>query len=64
MVEILLEGINIGHPSASYPKCNRIVFIMSLPIKFSPIFDMGEGFKESEGDIFNVEIYLNRVIPL
>jgi hypothetical protein len=30
---------------------------MSLPVTFPPIFDMGEGFKESEGDLFSVKIF-------
>jgi hypothetical protein len=30
---------------------------MSLLVTFSPIFDMRRGFKEHEGDIFNVKNY-------
>jgi hypothetical protein len=37
---------------------------MSLPVTFPLIFDMGNGFKESEGDLFDVEIFLNKVITL
>jgi hypothetical protein len=62
-VELLLEGINKGHPSGSCPEFHRLIFIMSLLVTFPPIFDMGEGFKESEGDLFSVNFFLNRVIP-
>jgi len=63
MVEILLDGFNKGFPSGSYPKCHRIVFVMSH-LTFPPIFDMGERFKDSEGDLFSVVKFLNIVIPL
>jgi hypothetical protein len=64
MVEFLLEGINKGRPSGSCPKFHKLIFIISLTVTFPPTFDMGKGFKESEGDLFGVEKVLNRVIPL
>jgi len=63
MVELLLEGINKGQPSGSYLEFHRLVFVMSLPVTFPPIFDMVVGFKESKSDIFNVRKILNRLIP-
>jgi hypothetical protein len=65
-VEFLLEGINKGHPSGSCPKCHRLIFIMSLPVTFPPIFDMGKGFKERVKVIFLVSenFFFNRVITL
>ena len=33
-----------------------------LPISFPPMFDMGESFKECEGDILFVEKYVNKEI--
>jgi hypothetical protein len=62
-VELLLEGINKGRPSGSCPEFHILVFVMSLLVTFPPIFDMGEGFKDNEGDIFSVGNFLNRVIP-
>jgi hypothetical protein len=62
-VELLLEGINKGHPSEPYPECHRLMFVMSFPVTFPPIFDIGEGFKESKGDIFKVIFFLNNVTP-
>jgi len=52
-LELLLEGINKGHTTSSCPKFHRLIFVMALQVTFPPIFDMGEGFKESEGDIFS-----------
>jgi hypothetical protein len=63
MVEILFEGINKGFPSGSFLKFHRFIFIMSLLATFPPIFDMGERFKESEGDNFSVGKKINKVIP-
>jgi hypothetical protein len=51
-VVFLLEGITKGCPSGVYPKYCRLIFIMSLLVTFPPIFDMGNGFEEQEGDIF------------
>jgi hypothetical protein len=64
MVEILLEGINKGSPSWFYPEFHILIFVMFLAVKFPPIFGMGEGFKESEGDILDVINFLNGVIPI
>jgi hypothetical protein len=33
---------------------------MSLPVTFPPIFDMGKGFKESEGDLFSVRKFFEQ----
>jgi hypothetical protein len=63
-VEILLEGINKGFPICFYPEFHIIIFVVSLVVTFPPIFYIGEGFKESEGDIFDVRIFLNGVTPI
>jgi len=62
-VELLIEGIKKGHPSGSCPEFHILILVMSLLVTFPPIFDTGEGFKDNEGDIFNVRNFLNRVIP-
>jgi len=62
-VEIILEGNNKGHPSGCYPEFNNLIFVMSLPVTFQPIFDTWEGFKEIEGDLFSVDFFWNKVIP-
>jgi hypothetical protein len=62
-VELLIDGINKDHPSGSYPKFHRLTVDMYLLVTFPPIFNMGEGFKEREADLFSVREILNKVIP-
>ena len=33
---------------------------MPLAVTIPPIFDMGEGLKECEGDLFAIRIFFNR----
>jgi hypothetical protein len=61
-VEFLLEGIKKGHPSGSFYEC--YICVWYLPVTFPSIFDMGNGFKERKGDLFNVNFFLNTVITL
>jgi hypothetical protein len=63
-VEFLLEGIKKIHPSEFYPKCCRLIYDMSILVIVPPIFDMGKGLKECEGDHLVVEKYFNRIKTL
>jgi hypothetical protein len=60
-VVLLLEGIEKSQPSGFGPKNCRL--ISEITISFPPIFDMGKGFKECEGD-FTVGNILGREITI
>ena len=51
-VEFLLEDINKSFPCGFCPIYFRQIFGMPLVIVVPPIFDMEEGLKECEGEIF------------
>jgi hypothetical protein len=56
-VDILLEGINKGHPSGFFPEFHRLIHVLSLPVTFPPISNMGKGFKDREGDISMLKFF-------
>jgi len=49
-------------PSGLGPIYSRLLYGTLLPISFPPMFDMGERFKECEGDLFSVGKIMNREI--
>jgi hypothetical protein len=62
--EFLLEGINKIHLSDVCPKFFRLIPIMLHLVSVPPIFGMGKGLKEIEGDLLTLQKVLNRVIIL
>ena len=63
-VEFLFDGIDKRFPSGFYFEYLRFILCLPLAVPIPPIFDMGEGLKEREGDLFNVEFFLNREVTL
>jgi hypothetical protein len=49
-------------PSGLGPIYSRLLHGNFLPVSFPPMFDMGESFKESEGDLFPVREIVNKEI--
>ena len=64
MVEFLFGDIEKICPSGFCFEYIRVILFMPLIVPIPPIFDMGEGLKEREGDLFAVEIFLNREVTL
>jgi hypothetical protein len=63
-VILFLGGINKILPSGSYPKYCRLILDMLLTVSLPPIYDMGKGFKEREGDFFTIGKILDKKITL
>jgi hypothetical protein len=61
-VILFLYHIHKKIPSGIGPIYSRLLYGTFLPVSFPPMFDMGERFKECEGDIFPVEKIMNREI--
>jgi hypothetical protein len=61
-VELLLGGICKVLPSGFSHEWCRFIHGVPLPITFQPRNDMGNGFKEREGDNFSLGNFLDRVI--
>jgi hypothetical protein len=61
-VILFLYRIHKKIPSGLDPIYSRLLCGTLLPISFPPMFDMGESFKECEGDIFSVGKIVNREI--
>jgi hypothetical protein len=49
-------------PSGLIPIYSRLLYGIFLPVSFPPMFDMGEIFKECEGDLFPIIKIMNREI--
>jgi hypothetical protein len=62
MIILFLYRIHKKILSGLDPIYSRILCGTFLPVSFPPMFDMGERFKECEGDIFHVENIMNREI--
>jgi hypothetical protein len=62
MVILFLYHIHKKISSGLGPIYSRLLCGTLLPVSFPPMFDMGERFKECEGDIFSVEKIMNREI--
>jgi hypothetical protein len=61
-VILFLYRIHKKIPSGLDPIYFRLLCVTLLPVSFPPMFDMGERFKECEGDLFFVEKIVNREI--
>jgi hypothetical protein len=61
-VILFLEGKI--HPSGSWPKNYKLILNMFLIVSLPPIYDMGKGLKECEGDFFTVGKILDKEITL
>jgi hypothetical protein len=61
-VILFLYCIHKKIPSGLDSIYSRILYGTLLPVSFPPMFDMGESFKEFEGDLFPVEKMVNREI--
>jgi hypothetical protein len=61
-VILFLYRIHKKNPSGLDPIYSRLLYGTFLPVIFPPMFDMGEIFKECEGDLFSVEKIVNREI--
>jgi hypothetical protein len=61
-VILFLYHIHKKIPSGLGPIHSRLLYGNFLPVSFLPMFDMGESFKECEGDIFPVKKMVNREI--
>jgi hypothetical protein len=61
-VILFLYRIHKKIPSGLDPIYSRLLCGTFLLVSFPPMFDMGESFKECEGDIFPVEKIMNREI--
>jgi hypothetical protein len=61
-VILFLYRIHKKIPSGLDPIYSRILCGNFLLVSFPPMFDMGEIFKECEGDVFSVEKIMNREI--
>jgi hypothetical protein len=61
-VILFLYRIHKKIPSGIDPIYFRLLYGTLLPISFPPMFDMGESFKECEGDLFFVGKFVNREI--
>jgi hypothetical protein len=53
-VILFLYRIHKKIPSGLDPIYSRLLYGNLLPVSFPPMFDMGESFKECEGDLFPV----------
>ena len=60
-VEFLFDDIGKIFSSGFFIEYLRFIPCMPLVVPIPPVFDMGEGLKEHEGDIFTVEIFLNNI---
>jgi hypothetical protein len=58
-VILFLYRVHKKIPSGIDPIYSRLLCGTFLPVSFPPMFDMGEIFKECEGDIFPVEKMVN-----
>jgi hypothetical protein len=61
-VILFLYRIHKKIPSGLDPIYSRLLCGTLLPVSFPPMFDMGESFKECEGDLFSVGKIVNREI--
>jgi hypothetical protein len=61
-VILFLYRIHKKIPSGIDPIYSRLFCGTFLPVSFPPMFDMGESFKECEGDIFPVGKMVNKEI--
>jgi hypothetical protein len=61
-VILFLYHIHKNIPSELDPTYSRPLYGTFLPVSFPPMFDMGEIFKECEGDIFPIKKIMNREI--
>jgi hypothetical protein len=61
-VILFLYRIQKQIPSGIGPIYSRILCENFLLVSFLPMFDMGERFKECEGDLFSVRKIMNREI--
>jgi hypothetical protein len=59
-VILFLYCIQKQIPSGLNPIYSRLLCENFIPLSFPPIFDMGESFKECEGDIFLVRNIMKR----
>jgi hypothetical protein len=58
-VILLLYRIHKKISSGINPIYFRLLYGTLLPISFPPMFDLGESFKECEGDLFFVRKFVN-----
>jgi hypothetical protein len=61
-VILFLYRIHKKIPSGLGPIYSRLLCGTLLPVSFPPMFDMGERFKECEGDLLPIEKMVNREI--
>jgi hypothetical protein len=61
-VILFLYHIHKKNPSGIDPIYSRLLCGTLLPVSFPPMFDMGEGLKECEDDLFFVGKIVNREI--
>jgi hypothetical protein len=61
-VILFIYRIHKKIPSGLGPIYSRLFCGTFLPVSFPPMFDMGESFKECEGDLFSVGKIVNREI--
>jgi hypothetical protein len=59
---LFLYQVHKKIPSGINPIYSRLFCETLLPVSFPPMFDMGEIFKECEGDLFLVGKMMNREI--
>jgi hypothetical protein len=61
-VILFLYRIHKNIPSGIDPIYSRFLYGAFLPVSFPLMLDMGERFKECEGDLFPIEKIMNREI--
>jgi hypothetical protein len=60
MVILLIYCIHKKIPSGLDPIYSRLLFGTLLLVSFPPMFEMGERFKECEGDLFPIGKNMNK----
>jgi hypothetical protein len=56
---LFLDRIHKKIPSGINPRYSRFLCGTLLPVRFLPMFDMGESLEECEGDLFPVKKIVN-----